>query len=136
MQGEKGEKGQYDSFPFLGVVGQDRAKLSLILGLVDTSIGAILLRGLPGSGKTTLARSLTHIAPEIEVLENCRFQCDPADPRERWCTQCKRKATTGKGSVVTRPMTIVNLPNSISEDRLVGSIDIAQAVEKGRIVSK
>jgi magnesium chelatase subunit D len=45
-------------FPFGAVVGQDDAKLALVLAAIDPAIGGVLLRGQKGSAKTTLARGL------------------------------------------------------------------------------
>lgn len=51
------------SLPFSAVVGQDDAKLALILCAVDAGIGGVLLRGDKGSAKTTLARGLADLLP-------------------------------------------------------------------------
>jgi magnesium chelatase subunit D len=45
------------------VVGQDEAKLGLLLNAVDPAIGGVLMRGHKGSAKTTLARGLADLLP-------------------------------------------------------------------------
>jgi magnesium chelatase subunit D len=50
-------------FPFTAVVGQDEAKLALLLNALDPAIGGVLMRGQKGSAKTTLARGLAALLP-------------------------------------------------------------------------
>lgn len=58
-------------FPFGAVVGQDEAKLALVLAAAEPAIGGVLLRGQKGSAKTTLARGLARLlaadAPFVEL---------------------------------------------------------------------
>jgi magnesium chelatase subunit D len=49
--------------PFSAVVGQEEAKLALILNAIDRRVGGVLLRGEKGSAKTTLARGLADLLP-------------------------------------------------------------------------
>ena len=49
--------------PFSVVVGQDDAKLALVLAAVEPRLGGVLLRGEKGSAKTTLARGLAALLP-------------------------------------------------------------------------
>ena len=49
--------------PFSSVVGQDDAKLALLLAAVEPRLGGVLLRGEKGSAKTTLARGLAALLP-------------------------------------------------------------------------
>jgi magnesium chelatase subunit D len=51
------------SFPFSAVVGQDAAKLALLLAAGEPLLGGVLLRGDKGSAKTTLARGLSALLP-------------------------------------------------------------------------
>ena len=50
-------------FAFSSVVGQNDAKLALLLCAIDPSIGGVLLRGQKGSAKTTVARALAALLP-------------------------------------------------------------------------
>ncbi|CAA9257871.1 MAG: ChlI component of cobalt chelatase involved in B12 biosynthesis / ChlD component of cobalt chelatase involved in B12 biosynthesis [uncultured Acidimicrobiales bacterium] len=50
-------------YPFLAVVGQDQAKLALLLAALEPAIGGVLLRGEKGTAKTTLARGLAGLLP-------------------------------------------------------------------------
>jgi magnesium chelatase subunit D len=56
-------------FPFGDVVGQDDAKLALVLVAVDPRIGGVLLRGHKGSAKTTLARGLAGLLGDAPFVE-------------------------------------------------------------------
>src|SRR5512140_2497101 len=53
-------------FPFLAIVGQREMKQALLLGLVNPSVGGILLIGPRGTAKTTAVRSLLDILPNVE----------------------------------------------------------------------
>src|SRR5207302_11082641 len=51
------------TFPFTAVVGQEDAKLALLLNAIDPAIGGVLLRGQKGSAKSTLARGIAALLP-------------------------------------------------------------------------
>ena len=84
-----------ERFPFSAVVGQDDAKLALLLAAIDPHIGGVLLRGQKGSAKTTLARGLAALLPDASPF--------------------------------------VELPLGATEDRVVGTLDIAAAVTGGEV---
>ncbi len=118
-------------FPFTAIVGQERMKRALILNAVDTRIGGVLIRGERGTAKSTAARSLAALLPQVKVVQDCRFGCDPDKPGT-WCTECKERATGAKKlPMAERNTPFVNLPVSATEDRVVGTLDIEKAIQKG-----
>ena len=52
-------------------------KRALILNAISSSIGGVLIRGERGTAKSTAARALADLLPEIEVVADCPFACDP-----------------------------------------------------------
>lgn len=106
-------------------------KRALILNAVDTRIGGVLIRGERGTAKSTASRALAALLPKVKVVDDCRFGCDPDKPNS-WCTECKERFE-GKTQIPfhVRPTSFVNLPVSATEDRVVGTLDIEQAIQKG-----
>ena len=118
-------------YPFTAIVGQKRMKRALILNAVDIRIGGVLIRGERGTAKSTAARALAALLPDVRVVEGCRFGCDPEDSAS-WCTECRERAQTeGLLPSKERPIPFVNLPVSATEDRVVGTLDIEKAIQKG-----
>jgi Mg-chelatase subunit ChlI len=117
-------------FPFTAIVGQERMKRALILNAVNPRIGGVLIRGERGTAKSTAARALAALLPEVKVVKECRFGCDPESPTT-WCTECHERATNGQLPTATRRTSFVNLPVSATEDRVVGTLDIEKAIQKG-----
>jgi len=116
-------------FPFTAVVGQEKAKLALLCCAVDPMIGGVLLAGDKGTGKSTLVRALSQVLPEIEVSD-CPFNCNPRNPLEM-CDSCYEAMQSGKIRIVKRKMRVIDLPLSITVDRLVGTLDIKRALTEG-----
>lgn len=119
-------------FPFTAIVGQERMLRSLILNAVDPRIGGVLIRGERGTAKSTAARALAALLPPIKVVSSCRFGCDPAKPNT-WCTECRERFIGGEDPmpVETKETPFINLPVSATEDRVVGTLDIERAIQKG-----
>ena len=67
-------------FPFSAIVGQERMRRALILNAVNPRIGGVLIRGERGTAKSTAARALAALLPEIAVVDGCRFNCDAQRP--------------------------------------------------------
>jgi Mg-chelatase subunit ChlI len=118
-------------YPFTAIVGQQRMLRALILNAIDTRIGGVLIRGERGTAKSTAARALAALLPPVQVVEDCRFGCDPNNPIT-WCTECRERfADEDEIPVETLRTPFVNLPVSATEDRVVGTLDIEKAIQKG-----
>jgi len=118
-------------YPFTAIVGQERMKRALVLNAVDPRIGGVLIRGERGTAKSTAARALAALLPHVAVVSDCRFGCDPDQPTT-WCTDCRERTANNESLPVDlRPTPFVNLPVSATEDRVVGTLDIEKAIQKG-----
>jgi magnesium chelatase ATPase subunit I len=118
-------------FPFTAIVGQERMKRALVLNAISPQIGGVLIRGERGTAKSTAARALAALLPEIEVVSDCPFQCNPHRADEM-CESCRRRVEAGERLPVTRRKTrFVDLPVSATEDRVVGTLDLERAIKLG-----
>lgn len=118
-------------FPFTAIVGQHRMKMALILNAINPKIGGVLIRGERGTAKSTAARAMAALLPEIEAFADSPFSDDPHDPAS-WSDWVKERIDRiDELPVVKRRIQFVDLPVSATEDRVVGTLDIEQAIKKG-----
>ncbi len=118
-------------YPFTAIVGQERLKLVLILNAIDPDIGGVLFTGAKGTGKSLTLRSFVDILPEIEVVEECDFNCNPYDPTNM-CESCSSGFKEGKALPrIRKKMKIVQIPISATEDRVMGTIDVEKTLREG-----
>ena len=115
------------AFPFSAIVGSDDLATALILTTVAPEIGGVLVRGEKGTAKTTMVRALAHVLPEVAVAEGCRFSCDPVDPDPHCPDLARHEGATA------RPARLVELPVGASEDRVIGALDLQQALGTGTV---
>jgi len=121
----------YTPFPFAAIVGQDEAKLALILAAINPRVGGVLLSGPKGTGKTTLVRAAGELLPPLERA-TCPYGCDPHGAN--LCAACA--ATLERGATVDSKKLrgeIVELPTNAQLDDVVGAIDLKAALERSTI---
>jgi magnesium chelatase subunit D len=118
------------SYPFSALVGQDALKTALLVNAIDPRVGGVLIRGQKGTAKSTAVRGLGPVLPEIEVVEGCRFSCDPR-VTDGLCPECRVRKSEGALPRVRQRPRIVDLPVSATEDRVVGTIDLEAALKHG-----
>ena len=91
-------------------------------------MGGVLIEGPSGTGKSTAVRGLAALMPEIDVVADCPFSCDPGAP----CESCAaRRRRDEELPVARRRIRVVTLPLNATEDRVSGSVDIARALREG-----
>jgi Mg-chelatase subunit ChlI len=118
-------------YPFTAIVGQDRMKRALVLNAVDPRIGGVLIRGERGTGKSTAARAMAALLPQIVVFADSPFNDDPNAPNT-WSDWVKEQMPADKELLTEkRQIRFVDLPVSATEDRVVGTLDIEKAIQKG-----
>ncbi|KAK9224734.1 hypothetical protein WN943_009770 [Citrus x changshan-huyou] len=123
-------------FPLAAVVGQDAIKTALLLGAIDREIGGIAISGRRGTAKTVMARGLHAILPPIEVVVGSIANADPTCPDE-WEDGLDEKAeydTAGNLKTQIARSPFVQIPLGVTEDRLIGSVDVEESVKTGTTV--
>lgn len=125
------------TFPFSAIVEQNQLKTALLLCAVDPSLGGVLIRGDKGTAKSTAARALTDILPLIERVDGCSFNCTPGVPYQH-CETCNPVGansfallTAARINSRPQPVPFITLPLGATEDRVIGTLDLEQAL-KGR----
>lgn len=118
------------TYPFSAIVGQDALRTALLINAVDPRVGGVLIRGQKGTAKSTAVRALRWILPDIEVVQGCRFGCDPKKLADL-CPECRDRKSEGALPRERRKPRLVDLPVSATEDRVVGTIDLEQALKHG-----
>jgi magnesium chelatase subunit D len=121
-------------YPFVAILGQEDMKLALLLNAIDPLIGGILIMGHRGTGKSTAVRGLSDLLPQIKVVSDCSFQCDPKD-EQNYCTQCSLRFRSGDTLPSrTQQVQVIELPLGATEDRVCGSVNLERALKEGYTV--
>jgi magnesium chelatase subunit I len=118
-------------FPFSAIVGQDKMKLGLVLNAINPKLSGVLIRGEKGTAKSTAVRALADLLPDIEVVTDCPFRCDPQN-HSKLCPECQENLEKDGGlKKSSEKMRVIDLPINATEDRVVGTLDLEHAIQKG-----
>jgi magnesium chelatase subunit D len=118
-------------FPFTAIVGQEPMKRALVLNAINPAIGGILISGERGTAKSTAVRALAALLPEIAVVADCSYSCDPGRLDEV-CLSCQERQARGESlPVMLRQVRMIELPVGATEDRMLGTIDVEAALQDG-----
>jgi magnesium chelatase subunit I len=133
---EEGLRTEALPFPFLAIVGQKEMKLALLIGLINPSVGGILLVGPRGTAKTTAVRSLLDILPKVE-RSLCYYGCLPEDIEtggiDAVCPDCAKKYAEGQPLSAPDRVRLIELPLNARPEDVVGGIDERLAVTHERL---
>lgn len=122
------------TYPLTEVVGMDHIKQALLLGAVDNGLGGIAIAGRRGTAKSIMARGVHALLPPIEVIKGSMCNADPNNQDEWEDGLAEKLAGVDKIPTQIKDPPFIQIPLGVTEDRLVGTVDIEASMKAGKPV--
>jgi magnesium chelatase subunit D len=108
-------------FPLSAIVGQRPLIEALLVNAVSPDVGGVLVRGERGTAKSTAVRALAPLLPPVEAAAGETYAFGPG--------QAAPGGVVATGAEThQRAAPLVELPLGATLDRLVGALDLRQAL--------